>query len=81
MHFRRTDNYRPIFIIKCLSNFDRDIQSEASELNLITVACISKVGVFVEKPKNQVKTNGSKICFMLKDLAPRAVQRQKQHVR
>ena len=74
-------NRRPIFIKKRLPNFDwEDIQTEASELNLVTKTRNSEFRVFVKKPKNQVQSIGIKSSQMLKDLAPRVVQREKQHV-
>ena len=35
--------------------------------------------MFVKKPNNQVQSTGIKSSQMLNDLAPRAVQREKQH--
>ena len=87
VYFRRTlladsinyFNRKPIFIKERLPKFDRDIQNEASNLNLVTTTRNSEVRVFVKKPNNQVQSIGIKSSQMLKDLAPRAVQRVKQH--
>ena len=35
--------------------------------------------MFVKKPNNQVESTGLKSLQILRDLAPRAVQREKQH--
>ena len=75
------ENHKPISFKKHLQKFHRDIQNEASELNLMTTTRNSEVCVFVKKPKKQVKSIGIKISQMLVDSAPRAVQRQKQLVK
>ena len=62
-----------------MPKFDPDIQNEASGLNLVTTTRNYEVRVFVKKPNNQVQSTGIKSSQMLKDLAPRAVQREKQH--
>ena len=72
-------NRRPIFIKKRLPKFDRDNQNEASEDNLVITTRNSEVRVFVKKPNNQVQTFGIKGPQILKDLAPRADQSEKQH--
>ena len=53
--------------------------TEAPELSLVTTTRNSEVRVFVKKPTNLVQSIGIKSSQMLKDLAPRAVQREKQH--
>ena len=63
-----------------LPKFDRDIQTEDSELNLVTTTRNSEVRVFVKKSNNEVQSIGIKSSQMLKDLASRAFQREKQHV-
>ena len=88
VHFRRSlmagstnfDNHKPTFKKKPLPKFDRDIQNEASEPNLITTTGNSEVHVFVKKPNNLVNLIGIENSQNLKDLAPRAVQQQKRHV-
>ena len=47
--------------------------------SLITITRNSEVRVFVKKPNNQNQSVGIKSSQLLKDLAPRAVQREKQH--
>ena len=70
---------RSIFINDRSTKFDRDIQSKASELSKVTETRNSEIRVSVIEQNIQVQSIEIKLSRMVKDLAPRPRQRQKQH--